>query len=297
MRFIPCLGFQRVGDFIWAAADMQARGFLIGATSGRTTLAGEGLQHLDGHSHLAAATVPNCLSYDPSFAYELAVIVWHGMQRMYAKGDGVFYYLTTMNENYLHPALPKNIKEIETKITKGLYQLPRQQGPKAHSKKVRLLGSGTILLEAITAAAILADEFGINAEVWSAPSFNELTREAQQIRHHNHLDPTIKPKRAYVEECLNDEDSPIVAATDYVRQYPEQLAPFVSAPYYCLGTDGFGRSDSRANLRRFYGIDSNHIAYYAVMALYRQGKINQVTLKRAARKLKIDKKAAYPLYQ
>ena len=295
--FYSMFGFQRVGDFIWAAADMQARGFLIGATSGRTTLAGEGLQHLDGHSHLAAATVPNCLSYDPSFAYELAVIVWHGMQRMYAKGDGVFYYLTTMNENYLHPALPKNIKEIETKITKGLYQLPRQQGPKARSQKVRLLGSGTILLEAITAADILADEFGINAEVWSAPSFNELTREAQQIRHHNHLDPTIKPKRAYVEECLNDEDSPIVAATDYVRQYPEQLAPFVSAPYYCLGTDGFGRSDSRANLRRFYGIDSNHIAYYAVMALYRQGKINQVTLKRAAHKLKIDKKAAYPLYQ
>ena len=299
--FYSMFGFQRVGDFIWAAGDMRARGFLVGATSGRTTLAGEGLQHLDGHSHLAASAVPNCISYDPTFSYELAVIISRGIRRMYAEGDGVFYYLTTMNENYLHPALPQE-RDIEEKIIKGLYRLPLSTVPaqKGGNKKelaVRLLGSGSILTEAILAAELLRREFDVRAEVWSATSFNELAREAQETAHYNNRNPYAKQKVSYVETCLNDEDTPIVAATDYVRLYPEQIRKFVKAPYYCLGTDGFGRSDSRAALRRFYGVDSAHIAYHALLGLFRQGKVTATDLKAAARKLKIDNKANFPLYQ
>lgn len=292
--FYSMFGFQRVGDFIWAAGDMQARGFLIGATSGRTTLAGEGLQHLDGHSHIAAATVPNCISYDPAFAYELAITIHSGLVRMYEKGEGVFYYLTCMNENYSQPALSsKDHKRVVEGTLKGLYRFLHLKGSK---QKVRLLSSGSIMQEAILAASLLNKEYNLEVELWSAPSFNELAREAQEITRYNRLNPTNKPKESYIASCLNKDDSPVVAATDYIRQYTQQVGPYIKAPYYCLGTDGFGRSDSRANLRDFFEVSSNYITYYALLGLYEQGQFPLAQLKKAIAKLNIESDRPYPLY-
>ncbi len=266
--FYSMFGFQRIGDLAWAAGDMQARGFLIGGTSGRTTLAGEGLQHQDGHSHVFASAYPSCVAYDPCFAYELAVIIHHGLKRMYAERDSVFFYVTTMNENYPHPQLPEGAEEG---IIKGLYRLP--QAPATADNRVRLVGSGAILREVIAAAALLEKDWGIGAEVWSATSFNQLHRDALETRRWNRLRPQREKRTAYVRRCFGDDDAPIVAASDYLAGHAGQIAGFLEQPYYALGTDGFGRSDTREALREFFEVDRNHVAATALYALAEQGKI------------------------
>ncbi len=255
--YYSMFGFQRVGDFIWAGGDIQARGFLLGATAGRTTLAGEGLQHQDGHSQLVATTVPNCVAYDPTYAYELAVIVHDGMRRMYVNQENIFYYLTVMNENYPQPALPKG---VEQGILKGGYLL--QTGGRG---KVRatLLGSGTILRECLAAAKILENDYGIPADVFSITSFSELRREALETERWNLLHPTETARIPYVESLLKEHDGPIVAATDYMRIVPDQVREWVGGRYVTLGTDGYGRSDSRAALRKHFEVDHNYIAVAA----------------------------------
>ncbi len=273
--YYSMFGFQRVGDLIWAAGDARARGFLIGGTSGRTTLNGEGLQHEDGHSHLMAATVPNCISYDPTYVYEVAVIVQNGLKRMYEDQEDVFYYITTMNENYKQPELPKGSEEG---ILKGMYLL--EEGKKA-DLKVQLLGCGAILREAISAAQLLQDEFSISADVWSCPSFTELEREGRKTDRENRLKPESKQKQSYVQQCLSGRQGPVVAATDYIRTFPEQIRPWVDARYTTLGTDGYGRSDTRETLRSFFEVDRNFIAYTAVESLYREGKLKIAQVKKA----------------
>ncbi|WP_018865842.1 MULTISPECIES: pyruvate dehydrogenase (acetyl-transferring), homodimeric type [unclassified Thioalkalivibrio] len=287
--FYSMFGFQRVGDLIWAAGDMRARGFLMGATAGRTTLAGEGLQHDDGHSLMMAANVPNCIAYDPTFAFELAVIVQDGMRRMYAEQQSVFYYITVMNENYPQPAMPKGAEEG---IRRGLYRL---QAGGRKKKKVRLLGSGTILREAIAAAELLDQDFGVAAEVWSATSFNELARDGRDAERHARLHPDAKPRTSWVEECLGDSDAPVVAATDYVQAYADQIRAFVPADYRVLGTDGFGRSDTRAALRRHFEVDRYHIAVTALKALADAGTVEVKTVSDAIKKYKIDVERPNPL--
>ena len=280
--FYSMFGFQRVGDFIWAAGDSQARGFLIGATAGRTTLAGEGLQHQDGHSQLVATTVPNCVAYDPTFAYELAVIVHDGMRRMYQERERVFFYITCMNENYPHPPMPAG---VEQGILNGMYLL--QIGGRG---KVRatLLGSGTILREVIAAAAILEGDFGVPADVYSVPSFSELRREALTVERWNMLHPEEPPRKPYVVQALGDRDGPFVAATDYVKTVPDQIRQWVPGRYVVLGTDGYGRSDSRAELRRFFEVDRHFIAVAALKSLADEGKIDRDTVVRAIKQFGID---------
>ena len=244
--YYSMFGFQRVGDLSWAAGDSQARGFLIGATAGRTTLNGEGLQHQDGHSHILASTIPNCVCYDPTYAYELAVIIQEGLRRMYSAQEKVFYYITTMNENYTHPAIPEG---VEQGIIKGLYKLSTSK--LESKKKVQLIGSGTILREVEKAADILSKDYKIAADVWSATSFNELRKDGLACNRWNLLNPN-KPKRiSYVEECFKDQPGPIIAATDYMKIYADQIREFVPNSYRVLGTDGFGRSDTRQKLRHF----------------------------------------------
>jgi pyruvate dehydrogenase E1 component len=257
-------GFQRVGDLCWAAGDMRARGFLLGGTAGRTTLNGEGLQHEDGHSHLAASTIPNCISYDPTFAYELAVIMQDGMRRMYAEQEDVFYYITVMNENYPHPAMPQG---AEQGILKGMYLLREGKAKSARTPRVQLLGSGTILREVIAGAELLERDFGVAADIWSVPSFNELRREGLEVERWNRLHPEAEPRLSYVEQCLKDRQGPVIAATDYMRTYADQIRPFVPNRYVVLGTDGFGRSDTREKLRRFFEVDRHHVAVAAMKAL------------------------------
>ncbi|WP_018868072.1 MULTISPECIES: pyruvate dehydrogenase (acetyl-transferring), homodimeric type [unclassified Thioalkalivibrio] len=287
--FYSMFGFQRVGDLIWAAGDMRARGFLMGATAGRTTLAGEGLQHDDGHSLMMAANVPNCIAYDPTFAFELAVIVQDGMRRMYAEQESIFYYITVMNENYPQPAMPKGAEEG---IRRGLYRL---QAGGRKKKKVRLLGSGTILREAIAASDLLDKDFGVAAEVWSATSFNELARDGRDVERHARLHPEAKPRKSWVEECLGGSDAPVVAATDYVQAYADQIRAFVPADYRVLGTDGFGRSDTRAALRRHFEVDRYHIAVAALKALADAGTVEVKTVSDAIKKYKIDVERPNPL--
>ncbi|WP_018872737.1 pyruvate dehydrogenase (acetyl-transferring), homodimeric type [Thioalkalivibrio sp. ALJ16] len=287
--FYSMFGFQRIGDLIWAAGDMRARGFLMGATAGRTTLAGEGLQHDDGHSLMMAANVPNCIAYDPTFAYELAVIVQDGMRRMYAEQQSVFYYITVMNENYPQPAMPKGAEEG---IRRGLYRL---QAGGRKKKKVRLLGSGTILREAIAAAELLDKDFGVAAEVWSATSFNELARDGRDAERHARLHPEAKPRTSWVEECLGGSEDPVIAATDYVQAYADQIRAFVPADYRVLGTDGFGRSDTRAALRRHFEVDRYHIAVTALKALADNGTVEVKTVSDAIKKYKIDVERPNPL--
>ncbi len=289
--FYSMFGFQRVGDFAWAAGDSQARGFLIGATSGRTTLAGEGLQHQDGHSHLLASTIPNCVSYDPTFAYELAVIFRDGLRRMYEKKENIFYYITTMNENYPHPAIPKD-KNIEEAILKGMYKI--KQISKNKKTKIQLLGSGTILREMMQAADILDKDFKIDCDVWSVTSFNELRKDGMEVERYNLLNPNEKPKKAYVENCLKDAEGPILAASDYMRITSDQIRPFTNKSFYSLGTDGYGRSDSREKLRNFFEVDKKYIVTYALSVLAKEQLIPSKYAEQAIKKYNIDKNKPIP---
>ena len=265
--YYSMFGFQRVGDLAWAAGDMRARGFLLGGTAGRTTLAGEGLQHQDGHSHLLSSTIPNCLSYDPAYAYELAVIIHAGLKRMCEDNEDVYYYITVMNENYPHPPLPEGAAEG---LLKGMYQL-RKGAP--GRLQARLLGSGAILREVLAAGALLEEDFGVSAEVWSATSFNELRRDGLAAERWNRLHPEAPPRQSYVAQCLPRGAGPVVAATDYMKTYADQIRAFVPDRYTALGTDGFGRSDTRARLRRFFEVDRQHIAVAALKALADEGAI------------------------
>ncbi|MEW8625957.1 MAG: pyruvate dehydrogenase (acetyl-transferring), homodimeric type [Candidatus Thiodiazotropha sp.] len=280
--YYSMFGFQRIGDLAWAAGDMQARGFLIGGTAGRTTLAGEGLQHQDGHSHLVAATIPNCVSYDPAFAYELTVIVLDGMRRMYQQQENVFYYITVMNENYLQPAMPEGVEEG---IVKGMYLL--RKGGK-HKKRVQLLGSGTILREVIAAAELLEKDFKVTADIWSVTSFNELRREGLDVERWNTLHPEEEQRQSYVTRQLSGQQGPVVAATDYIRSYADQIRPFVPGPYSVLGTDGYGRSDMRSQLRKFFEVNRYYVALAALKSLADQGDLKDEVVTQAIKKYKID---------
>jgi len=287
--FYSMFGFQRVGDLAWAAGDMRAKGFLIGGTAGRTTLNGEGLQHEDGNSHMMSGMVPNCISYDPSFAFEVAVIIQDGMRRMFEEQEDVYYYITVMNENYTHPDMPEG---AEAGIRKGLYQLKKGG---EHGRKVQLMGSGTILREAIAAANILEQDFGISADIWSATSFTELRRDGVECARWNRLNPEQEPRIPWVTQCLAQQPGPVIAATDYVRGFADQIRGFLSQQdYIVLGTDGFGRSDTRERLRKFFEVDRFNIAYAAIYALYRKGQFGQSELLSARSKLGLDPGKANP---
>ena len=287
--YYSMFGFQRVGDLIWAAADQRVRGFLLGATAGRTTLGGEGLQHQDGTSHIVAATVPNCRAYDPTYAYELAVIVDHGMRGMMETQLDEFYYITVMNENYAQPSLPLG---IEADIVKGMYRLGGQGAPDAPCR-VRLLGSGCILREVIAAAEMLFRDFGVASDIFSVTSFSELARDARLVERHNRHHPLDEPTKSHLRRCLSG-NAPIVAATDYVRAYPQLIAPHVGAPFLALGTDGFGRSDTRAVLRDFFEVDCKHIAFAALSALVEDGHLDRHILANAIAHYQIDVERAAP---
>ncbi|MDO4227101.1 pyruvate dehydrogenase (acetyl-transferring), homodimeric type [Neisseria sp.] len=278
--YYSMFGFQRVGDLAWAAGDMHARGFLVGGTAGRTTLNGEGLQHEDGHSHIQADLIPNCLSYDPTFQYELAVIIADGLRRMYVEQEDVFYYLTVMNENYAHPAMPQR-KGIEEEIIKGMYLL--REGGKG-DKKVQLMGSGVILNEVIKAADMLKADFGVEADIWSCPSFNLLHRDAIEVERYNRLHPLEENKLPFVTSQLQGREGPVIASTDYIRSFADRIRAYIPNDYHVLGTDGFGRSDSRANLRDFFEVDSRHVAVAALSALADQGKVEKAVVQQAIEK-------------
>ena len=267
--YYSMFGFQRTGDLAWAAGDMRARGFLLGATAGRTTLNGEGLQHEDGHSHILASTVPNCVSYDPTFAYEVAVIVQDGLRRMVGEQEDVYYYITLMNENYEHPALPEGAEEG---IVKGMYLLKEGEAGGKDQPRVQLLGSGTILREVIAAADLLK-EHGVAADIWSCPSFTELRREGLEAERWNLLHPDQPPRQSYVEQCLAGRGGPVVASTDYMKAFADGIRAFVPGRYKVLGTDGFGRSDYRRKLRDFFEVDRRYVAAAALQALAQDGKI------------------------
>jgi len=288
--FYSMFGFQRVGDLIWAAGDSRTHGFLLGGTSGRTTLNGEGLQHEDGHSHLLSSTVPNCISYDPTFAYELAVIVQDGMRRMYKEQQDVFYYITVMNENYAHPAMPAG---AQAGILKGMY-LFAEGAAEDKAPRVQLMGSGTILREVIAAADLLKKDFGVLADIWSCPSFTELRREGMQIERWNLLHPEQPQGKSYLELCLEGRRGPEVAATDYMRTFADQIRPFVKRTYRVLGTDGYGRSDYRKQLRKFFEVDRYYIALAALKALADDGGVPAATVARAIAKYGIDPNKPYP---
>jgi pyruvate dehydrogenase E1 component len=290
--FYSMFGFQRVGDLAWAAGDMRCRGFLLGGTAGRTTLNGEGLQHEDGHSHLAASTIPNCVSYDPTFAYELAVIIQDGLRRMYEAQEDVYYYITVMNENYSHPEMPAN---AEQGILKGMYLFRESSAGSSSGLRAQLLGSGTILREVIAAAELLEKEYGVAADIWSATSFNELRREALDVTRWNMLHPTETPKLTYVSTCLKDREGPVVAATDYMKIFADQIREFVPRRYKVLGTDGFGRSDTRERLRRFFEVDRYYITVAALEALAEDGKIPAEKVAEAIKKFGIDPEKPNPV--
>ena len=275
-------GFQRVGDLAWAAGDIQARGFLIGGTSGRTTLAGEGLQHQDGHGHLFAQFIPNCVSYDPTFAYELAVIIQDGLRRMFQEQENVFYYVTTLNENYHHPAMPEGARDG---ILKGLYLFRQGEG---EGPRVQLLGCGAILREVIAAADLLRADSGVTADIWAAPGINGLAREGQDATRWNLLHPDQPSRRSYIETCLDGHPGPVVAATDYLKLYAEQLRPFIPRRYLVLGTDGFGRSDTRVRLRRHFEVDRHYVAVAALKLLAEEGAMPVARVSEAIAKYGID---------
>jgi pyruvate dehydrogenase E1 component len=281
--FYSMFGFQRIGDLAWAAGDSQARGFLIGATAGRTTLNGEGLQHQDGHSHLTASTIPNCVSYDPAYAYELAVIIHDGLHRMYNQGENRFYYITTMNENYVQPAMPPG---AEDGIIQGMYRLKVPTAPT--DLRVQLLGCGAILREVEAAAAILESDYQIAADVWSMTSVNELQREGKAAQRWNLLHPEAEPRVPYVTRLLTDANGPTVAATDYVKAYADQIREFVPGTYTVLGTDGFGRSDTRSKLREFFEVSREYIVLAALKALADEGRIENAVVAQAIVALDID---------
>ncbi len=299
--YYSMFGFQRVGDLCWAAGDSQARGFLIGATAGRTTLNGEGLQHQDGHSHILSSTIPNCISYDPAYSYELAIIIREGMRRMYQEMDSVFYYITTMNENYHQPEMPKGVEED---ILKGMYLLEDGNSkefkvlkPVNREYRIRLLGSGTILREARKAAELLRREYSVAVDVWSVTSFNELRREALDIVRENMLNPSKKQKVPFVTQKLSTIKGPVLSATDYMKIYSDQIREFVPDKYRVLGTDGFGRSDSREQLRHFFEVDMKFIAAATLYELQSIGLFDSKTLMAHYKKLGIEKNKANPIYQ
>jgi pyruvate dehydrogenase E1 component len=288
--YYSMFGFQRVGDLAWAAGDMQARGFLIGGTAGRTTLAGEGLQHQDGHSHLFAEFIPNCVSYDPTFAYELVVIIQDGLRRMYQEQENVFYYITTMNENYHQPALPQGAEEG---ILKGMYLLREAA---EGNPRVQLMGCGTILREVIAAADLLAQDFGVAADIWSTPGINPLRRDGLDAQRWNTLHPGEAQRVSYVAQCLKDRDGPVVAATDYKKLYADQLRPFIPKRYTVLGTDGYGRSDTRAKLRWHFEVDRHYIAVAALGALADEGAVEYSKVGEAIKKYEINPERLNPAY-
>jgi len=292
--FYSMFGFQRVGDLCWAAGDMQARGFLLGGTSGRTTLNGEGLQHQDGQSHLFFSVVPNCLSYDPAYACELAVIVHDGMKRMYQDNENIYYYITLLNENYQQPALPKGAEEG---IIKGMYQLETvnvKGKAKTKTPRVRLLGSGSILNEVRAAAQLLAEDYKVGADVWSVTSFTELSRDGHHVDRWNRLHPDEKPKQSYVASSLPEKGGPVIAATDYVKLHADQIRAFIKAPYTTLGTDGYGRSDTREALRSFFEVDRYHIVVAALSSLVAEGSVDRKQLVDAMRSYNIDRNRPNP---
>jgi pyruvate dehydrogenase E1 component len=282
--FYSMFGFQRVGDLAWAAGDMRSRGFLLGATAGRTTLNGEGLQHEDGQSQVYASTIPNCISYDPTFSYEVAVIIQDGLRRMYAEQQDVYYYLTVMNENYRHPAMPEGAAPA---IIKGMY-LFAAGATKTKAPRVQLLGSGTIFREVIAAADLLRSDWGVESDLWSCPSFTELARDGRDAERRNLLNPTAKPRTAHVADCLAATTGPIVAATDYVRTFAEQIRPWVPRRYCVLGTDGFGRSDTREKLRSFFEVDRFYVTVAALKALADDGALPASKAAEAVKKYGLD---------
>ncbi|MFQ5629403.1 MAG: pyruvate dehydrogenase (acetyl-transferring), homodimeric type, partial [bacterium] len=290
--FYSMFGMQRVGDLVWAAGDMRCRGFMLGATAGRTTLNGEGLQHQDGHSHLLAYSAPNVVAYDPAYAYELAVIIREGIRRMYEKQESVFYYITLMNENYAMPAMPKG---CEKGILKGMYQCKQSemQNPKA---RANLFGSGTILNQVLQAGEILEEKYGVAADIWSITSYKELHREGNDVERHNLLHPDKPAQLPYVTQCLKDTQGVFVTASDYVKAMPNSIAKWYPKPPVVLGTDGFGRSDSRAALRRFFEVDANTIAYAALRALADEKKIDMKIVTKAIKDFGIDEDKPNPLY-
>ena len=287
--FYSMFGFQRVMDFAWAAGDAQTRGFLIGATSGKTTLAGEGLQHQDGHSHILASAIPNCVSYDPTFSYELAIILREGLRRMHDKQENVFYYITVMNENYQHSQIPK---DCEKGILKGMYLF--KEFKNKGKTKIQLLGSGAILREVIAAGEILSKEYNIDSDVWSVTSFNELRKDGMATERKNLLNPGEKPEKSYVEKCLEKREGPIIATSDYMRTYVDQIRPYLSKPFYSFGTDGYGRSDGRKKLRKFFEVDREHIVTYTLSALAKEQLIPSKYAEKAMKKYKINKDKPIP---
>jgi|TARA_B110000438_G_scaffold17104_1_gene16019 pyruvate dehydrogenase E1 component len=289
--YYSMFGFQRIGDFVWAGGDMQSRGFLIGGTAGRTTLAGEGLQHQDGHSLISASSIPNCVAYDPTYAYELAVIIHDGLRRMMGMQENIFYYITCMNENYIHPALPKG---SEAGILKGMYLL-REGKTKDNINKPQLMGSGTILREVINAADILLNDYDISSDIWSVTSFNELRREALEKDRLNQLNPGSQKKLSYLERCLKGRSGPFIAATDYMTLLPDQIQKWIPGSYTTLGTDGYGRSDGRSALRDHFEVDSRYIVLATLNALCDQGEIDQKIILQAMKKFKINPKKPDPV--
>ena len=294
--YYSMFGFQRVGDLAWAAGDMRARGFLLGGTAGRTTLNGEGLQHEDGHSHVLASTIPNCVSYDPTYAYEVAVIIQDGLRRMFQDQEDVYYYITVMNENYAHPAMPEGAAEG---ILRGMHLISRSEkaGKAAKGKlKVQLMGCGTILREALAAAELLQKDFGVAADIWSVTSFNELRRDGLETARWNLLHPEAEPRRSYLEQCLRDHSGPVVAATDYMKVFADQIRAFLPQPahYSVLGTDGFGRSDTRRALRGFFEVDRRYVAVAALKALADQEALPQKKVVEAIRKYGVDPEKPNP---
>jgi len=290
--FYSMFGFQRVGDLAWAAGDIQARGFLIGGTAGRTTLAGEGLQHQDGHGMLLASTIPNCVAYEATYGYELAMIIHNGLQRMFLQKENVFFYISVMNENYEHPKMPK---DIEAQVINGMYQIRKTKKTRKHTPRVHLLGSGTILRESLAAAEMLEKDFGVLSDVWAVTSFNELAREGRDKKRWNRLHPTDVPKVPYVTECLNDRKVPVIASTDYVRNYAEQIREFIPNSYYVLGTDGFGRSGTRKDLRAFFEIERRYIVLSAIKALVEENFLETEMISSVIERYSIDAEKINPI--
>jgi pyruvate dehydrogenase E1 component len=286
--YYSMFGYQRVGDLIWSAGDCRTRGFLLGGTAGRTTLNGEGLQHEDGHSHILFSVVPNVRAYDPAFNYEVAVIIQEGLRRMMGEQEDIFYYLTLMNENYHHPAMPEGAREG---ILRGMYPLRASQvdGP-----RVQLLGSGTILGEVLAAAALLEEDFGVAADVWSVTSFTELRRDGIEVERWNMLHPESEPRRSFVTEQLGRGEGPVIASTDYMRAFADQIRQWVPGRYRVLGTDGFGRSDSRAALRRFFEVDRHYVAVAALRELVDEGVVEAARVREAIQRYEIDPEAPLP---
>ena len=285
--YYSMFGFQRIWDFIWAASDMRTKGFLIGGTAGRTTLNGEGLQHQDGHSHLAAAVTPNIKAYDLSYGYEIATVVHYGLKDMYEKNNDCIYYITVENENYKHPPIPK---DVSRDIIKGLYKIKTTKNP-----IIRLLGSGPLMKEVLQAAKLLKKDWGIDPGVWNVTSFSELRRNAEETERWNLTHPTNNQKKSHLEENLSKNTVPTVAVSDYVKMLSEQIAPYVPGPFYSLGTDGFGRSDTRENLRHFFEIDRYYIIITALRALANEGVVEMLKVKQAMKQYNIDPEKPNPL--